>query len=311
MVAYDREEFDQQTADVRARLRYDFTAATSLHAEAGYARFLEGFGDPDTPGGAAERPAVDNFDAALGVEQRYGRLSTRLTSFVDRAVHEDVPLAGGGVASREELDNTEFGARLRTGYATSASLRPFTEVAVGRRHFDEERDDSGFARSSIWGEMIGGLVIDRGEKLSGEVSAGYRREDIEDERLDDLNVFLANASILWSPRRLTEVRLDLATDVGSTSTPGASASILYAGTLTLSRSMTPRIRGEVGIGLSHEHRIGDDFRDLTFTSFTGASYAFNRTASLEARYVYERTDRNEPGGDFDAHEISVRLRLQR
>ncbi len=311
MIAYDREEFDQQTAEARAKLRYDLSSTTSLEAEAGFARFVEGFGDPDTPTAAAERPGVDAFDAALGVEQRYGRLSARLTGFVERAIHEEVPLSGGGVADRSELDNTKFGVKLRAGYATSASLRPFTEVAVGRRAFDHSRDDSGFARSSIWGELRGGLVVDRGEKLSGEVSLGYRREDLEDARLEDLDVFLSNASILWSPRRLTEVRVDLTTETVPTSTPDASAAILYAGTLTLSRSLTPRIRGEIGIGLSHEHRVGDDFRDLTFTGFAGASYAFNRVASVEARYTYERTDRNEPDGKFDAHEIGVRLRLQR
>ena len=73
-------------------------------------------------------------------------------------------------------------------------LAPGNEL--GRRAFDEAQDDSGYARSSVWGEMRGGLVIDRGEKLSGEVSLGYRREDLEDARLEDLNVLLANAAIL-------------------------------------------------------------------------------------------------------------------
>jgi hypothetical protein len=310
-ITYEDEQFNEQMADARGRLRYALTNATDLHAEIGYARFLEDFSDPDTPSGAAERPAVDEFDGLLGVEHRIGRLSTRFTGFADRSVHEEVPLNGGGVADRSELDNSEFGVRARAGYATSSILRPFVDAAVGSRLFDNAEDDSGFARSSVWGELSGGLVIDRGEKLSGEVSIGYRREDIEDDQLEDLNVFLANAAILWSPRRLTEVRLDLSTDVDSTSTPGASASIIYAGSLAISRSFTPRIRGETGIGLSHETDIGSDFRDVTFTGFAEASYAFNRTASLIARYEYERTDRNEVDGNFDTHEVSLRLRLQR
>ena len=39
--------------------------------------------------------------------------------------------------------------------------------------------------------------------------------------------------------------------------------------------------------------------------------AFNRVASVIGRYEYQRTDRNETDGDFDAHEVSVRFRLQR
>jgi hypothetical protein len=310
-VSYEDEQFNEQTAEARGRLRYAISSLTDLHAEAGYSRFLEDFSDPDTPAGAAERPAVNEFDGSLGVEHRVGRLSTRFTGFADRSIHDEVPLNGGGVADRSELDNTEFGVRNRTGYATSSVLRPFLDVAAGSRLFDNPEDDSGFARSSVWGELSGGLVIDRGEKLSGEVSLGYRREDIEDDQLEDLNVFLANAAILWSPRRLTEVRLDLSTDVDSTSTPGASASIIYAGSLAIARSFTPRVRGETGIGLSHERDVGSDFRDVTFTGFAEASYAFNRVASLIARYEYERTDRNEVDGEFDTHEVSLRLRLQR
>ena len=310
-VFYGDSEFDRRSAQARAKIRYDLTTATSVTTEAAYSHFLEGFTDPDTPSAASERPAVDDVEASLGLEQRFGPLSMVTTGFVERSMHEDVTLAGGGVASRAELDNTEYGVRFRAGYATSASLRPFAEVAVGRREFDQARDDSGFARSSVWGELRGGIVIDKGEKLSGEVSVGYRHEDMEDARLEDLNVAIANAAIVWSPRRLTEVKLDLSTTVNPTSTPDASATVLYSGTLTLARNLTPRFRAEGGVGLSYEDRIGDDWRDVTFTGFAGASYAFSRTTSLVARYVYSRTDRNETDGKYDLHEVGVRIRLQR
>ena len=310
-IFYDREEFNTETVDARARGRYDIFSQTSLEGEVGYARFVEDFSDPDTPGGAAERPGVDAFDAALGVEQRFGRSAARLTAFANRSLHEDVPLTGGGVASREELDSTEYGGRLRGRVFDGASLQPFAEVAVAHRDFDNEEDDSGFARSSIWGELRGGLIIDRGEKLSGEFSLGYRREDIDDDRLEDLNVFLADAAILWSPVRLTEVRFDLATFTSPTSVPDVSGTITYSGLLTVARRLTPRVRAETGIGLDYEFPVGDDWRDLTFTGFAEASYSFNRFASIEARYLYERTESNIAGGDSDAHEVGIRVRIQR
>ncbi len=308
---YDHSEFDGLTAEARAKLRYDLTSRSSIFTEAAYSHFLEGFSDPDTPGGAAERPAVDSLEASLGYEQRFGRFSARVTGFAERSVYEEVPLVGGGTASRKQLNNTDFGVRVRTGYATSASLRPFVEAAVGARIFDQSADDNGFQRSGVWGSLRGGLVIDRGDKLSGEASIGYRHDDVEDPSLEDVNVFLVDASILWSPRRLTEVRLDLSTSIDPTLEPNTSAAVLYSGTLTFARNLTPRIRAETGIGLSYESRVGDNWRDVTFTGFAGASYAFSRTASIEARYVYEHTDRNVTDGTYDSHEVGVRLRLQR
>ncbi len=310
-IFYDREEFNELTGDARVVGRYELTSRTSVAAEAGYARFTEGFTDPDTPGGAAERPAVQELDAAVGVEQRIGRFAIAPTGFIERSLHEDVPLSGGGTASREELDNTEYGVRIRTGYQATASLTPFAEIAIARRDMDQEIDDSGFRRSSVWGELSGGVVIARGTKLTGEFSLGYRHEDLEDELLEDVDVLLANAVILWSPRRLTEVRFDLSTETQPTSVPGVAATVLYAGTLTLARRMTPRIRVEAGGGLEYETPIGDDWEDLTFRGFAGASYSFNRIASLQARYEFEATESTLPDGDSDAHAVTLRVRFQR
>ena len=310
-IFYEEEEFDELSGEARARLRYDLAARTSLYSEAYYTQFLEDFTDPDTPDAAAERPAVRAFGGSLGVEKRFGRIAALGSAFVERSLHEDVPLAGGGTASREELDDTEYGVRLRTTYGTDRSLAPFTEVALGRRDMDQEVDDSGFERSALWGELRGGLVIDRGAKLSGEISAGYRHEDLEDGRLEDMDVFLANAAILWSPRRLTEVRFDLGTDTMTTSVPDVSGSVLYGGTLTVTQRLTSRISAEGGAGLSYERPIGDDWDEWTIAGFAGATYSFNRTAALHARYVYERSESSESGEDTDEHEVSLRIRLQR
>ena len=311
-IFYDSDEFDTLTGDARIAARYELTSRTSVAAEAGYARFTEGFTDPDTPGGAAERPVVQELDAALGVEQRVGRFAIAATGFAGRSMHDDVPLSGGGTASREELDNTEYGVRVRTGYQATASLTPFTEVAIGRRDMDQNVDDSGFQRSSVWGELSGGIVIARGTKLTGELSLGYRHEDLEDDLLEDVDVFLANASILWSPRRLTEVRFDLSTETQPTSVPDVSATVLYAGTLTLARRLTPRIRVEAGGGLEYETPIGDeDWEDLTFRGFAGASYSFSRITSIQARYEYDATESTLPDGDSDEHAVTLRVRFQR
>lgn len=50
---------------------------------------------------------------------------------------------------------------------------------------------------------------------------------------------------------------------------------------------------------------------MTFNGFAEASYAFSRTASVIARYDYERVESTQPGDDSEAHTVVVRLRLQR
>lgn len=310
-VFYDNDEFDDREAEARLRARYDLTSRTSIDAEAGYSSTLESFTDPDTPEAAVERPAVHSFDALLGATQRFGPLSLGAAGFAKRAIYEDVTLAGGGAAARDELDNTEFGLRVRGGYEVSGSITPFADVAVGRRDFDRKVDSAGLERSSLSGELRGGIIFDFGSRLRGEVALGYRREDIDDAALEDIDAFVADASILWSPRRLTEVRLDLSTDTKPTTLTGASASILYSGTLTVARRITPRFRVEVGASIDHERFVGADRADTTYSAFTGVSYAFSRVLSLKASYEYERTERGDSSPTTDANVIGVRLRIQR
>jgi hypothetical protein len=287
------------------------TSRTSVNAEAGYRYELDRFTDPDTPTAAVERPPVHELDGALGVTQRFGRAALGLSGVVERDIHEDVPLSSGGTASREELNNTRYGLRLRASYEASGTLTPFVEAAGGRRAFDEKVDDDGFERSSVWGELRGGLIFDRGEKLRGEVALGYRIENLDDDRLDDLDAPIVAASIFWSPRRLTEIRFDLSTEVQPTSVPDSSGSILYSGALTAARQLTPRFRVEGGLGLDYERFVGDDRRDTTYSVFAGATYAINRVASLKARYVYEQTDSTDPDAETDSHTVGLRLRIQR
>ena len=159
--------------------------------------------------------------------------------------------------------------------------------------------------------MRGGLIVDRGEKLSGELSLGYRHEDIDDPLLDDLDGVVAEAAILWSPRRLTDIRFALSTEIEPTSLADSSGSILYAGELTVTRRVNSRLRLETGAELERETFDGVDRDDVTFTGFAGFTYAFSRTASLRARYTYEQTESDDPGGDSKANTVGIRVRIQR
>jgi hypothetical protein len=309
-IFYDDEQFDDREREARLRARYDLTSRTSLEAEAAYISALESFTDPDTPDAAIERPGVQRFNAALGATQRFGRLEIGGRGFVERNVHEDVTLAGGVTASRDELDNTLYGTRVRTGYAISGALTPFADAAVGRREFDREALP-GFDRSSTWGELRGGILLDLGSKLAGEAAVGYRREDLEGAAFDDIDAFVADAAILWSPRRLTEVRFALSTDTRPTTLAGASAAILYTGTVSVTHKLTPRIEAEVGAGIDHERFIGAGRQDTTYALFAGLSYAFTRTLSVKASYSYEQTESDDPGSDANANIIGVRVRIQR
>ena len=309
-IFYGEDEYDERAAAARIFGAYELTSRTTLEAEAGYRYELDRYTDPDTPTAAVERPAVHDLDATLGATQRFGRLAVGLSGFVQREVNDEVALAGGGTANRDELDNTFYGLRLRTSYEVSGALTPFVDVAGGRREYDLEADSSGYQRSSVWGELRGGLLFDFAPKLAGEVALGYRREELEDERLGELDAVTAAAAILWSPRRLTEIRFEFATETQPTSFADAAGAIIYSGTLVATRQLTQRVALEAGVALEHERYVGADRRDTEYSAFAGASYALNRWSSVEGRYTYVRLESTDPDAEFDENIVGARMRLQ-
>lgn len=309
-ILYGDQQIDQRAADARVKAHYDLAGRTVLQAEAGYSYYLDRYNDPNTPAAAVQRPPVQQFDAKLGVTQGFGQLSVGVSGEAQREVHEDVALAGGGTASLKDLNNTEYGVRARTSYSLGSVLTPYVEAAVGRRDYDLSRDSDGLKRSGVWGELRGGLAFDLGSKLKGDVAVGWRHEAPEDKRIGDIDALTAAAAVVWSPRRLTEVRFDLSTDVRPTSLPDSPGSVLYSSTLTGTRKLTSRVRLEAGLGLDVERFIDIGRVDTTWSGFTGVTYAFNRFASIQARYSYERTDSTDQTANEDANVIGMRVRLQ-
>jgi hypothetical protein len=310
-IFYGDEEIDEREAEARVEGRYDLSSTTALGASAYYQYDLDSYTDPDTPSAAVERPPVHSFGSELSATRTVSRIGFTVRGAIDRDIHEDVALDGGGTADRGELDNTRYSVALRTSYELAPTFTPFLEVVAGRRVFDDRFDSGGFERDSRWGELRGGLIVDMGPKISGEIAVGYRHEILEDDDLDDIDAVTVNAGILWSPRRLTEVRLNLATTVEPTSAADSSGSVIYAGTLSVSRQLQPRLRIEAGASVEAEHFIGIGRDDTTIGGFAAVSYALNRNAAIIARYDYEQIISDAPGADSEENIIGVRVRLQR
>lgn len=306
---YGDKEIDERDAEARVALGYEPTRSTRLEAEAGYSYSLDSYTDPDTPSGATERPAVHDLDASLAATQRVGRVGFTLRGTVERSLHDEVPLSGGGVANRDELDNVATSVAFRAAYEAGA-LSPFVEAEAGWRDYDVSVDSNGFRRSSRWTALTGGLAVDFGAKLNGEISAGWYREEPDDPALDDIEGVKLAASLLWSPRRLTNVRLDLSTSVEPTTLADASGSIVYSGELSVERRMRSGWGMEAGIGAEYERFVGVSRDETTYSGFVGTSYAFNRRVSVAARYTHERIDSSEPDGDSQENRVELRLRLQ-
>jgi hypothetical protein len=280
-------------------------------AGAGYVIKPESASSPVVIEGTASRPIRQILTGNLGLEKDVGKLRLGIDGNVERDWYGDAELSSGGTLSQKQRDATLATLNLRTGYEISPALTPFVEVEVGRRFYDEKQDASGFERSADRLGVRAGLEFDLGEKLSGEFSAGWLREKLDDERLGSISGAAVDADIEWSPQRGTNVSLLGTTVVEGTTTAGESGSILYAGRLNVEREIRANLTGNMAFGASYRDYAGSDGRDTILSAEAGATYWFNRYAGLVGRARHEQLKSNLPGRDSKTNSVFLGLKLQR
>lgn len=282
-------------------------------AKLGYEAAPESASSPDAIAGVTSQPLRQTVDGSLGIEKDIGKLRLALTGAVSHDAYADARLTDGTTISQKDRDSTLYTATLRTGYQVSPALTPFTEVEAGRRVYDQRFDNSGFQyqRSSTRLGARAGVALDLGEKLSGEFSAGWLRERLDDDRLATVGGPSINANLKWSPERGTNIGLTGTTTVESSTTAGQSGDILYSARLTGERQIRSNLTGNATLGLDWRDYMGSSDHDMVLSAEAGLTWWVNRYLGLTTRARTERQTSTVAGRDYVANSIFVGMKVQR
>jgi hypothetical protein len=285
----------QPEGQVDADLRLDLADDTIAHITGGYRFSREEDYDPNAVGGAATQPGVHEFNGGLSVERDLGKIRGMAAVDLSRARYTEAKLSDGTTISMKDRNRTGIDGRLRLGYELSPALIPFVEVATGHTFYDLNRDSSGYARSSQSYAARTGVEFDLGEKLRGEIGAGYELVDYEDSRLKSVDAITFNGNAIWSPQRGTEVDLGLRTTVQDSTTPGQSGWVEYQ----LTAEVAHELRDNVVARLTGSTTLRDfpsGISDETvWVAGAGLTWAINRYLDLTGDVEYERAE----GGSSD------------
>ncbi|AZO46303.1 hypothetical protein EJ076_30445 [Mesorhizobium sp. M7D.F.Ca.US.005.01.1.1] len=296
---------------IEGQLNVDLDNELRAIAKLGYEAVPESASAPDAIAGVSKQPLRQTVDGSLAVEKHVGKMQYTLTGAVSHDFYGDAKLSNGTSLSQKDQDSTLYTATLRTGYEISPAITPFTEIEVGRRAYDQRIDNEGFERSSTLLGARAGLALDMGEKLSGEFSAGWLREAIDDKNLEAISGATVNADLKWSPERGTTIGLTGKTTVEPTTTANESGDILYSGRLTGERQIRANLTGNAALGLDWRDYIGIDGHDMTLSAEAGLTWWLNRYAGLTTRVRTEKLTSNLPGRDYTANSIFLRVKVQR
>tara|TARA_R110002020_G_scaffold5887_3_gene24212 strand:- start:387 stop:1970 length:1584 start_codon:yes stop_codon:yes gene_type:complete len=303
---------EEPRANVDARLNLDLVNDVTGFLGAGYSYSQESRTDPNAIAGATAQSGIHELRALIGAQKDLGVLRGTTSLEVTRRIYGDATSANGATIAVDDRDTLGGELTARIGYAVSPALIPFLEASVGREQYDQRIDSTGAERSSTTYGVRAGSQFDFGEKLTGELAAGYVLRNLDDDNLSNLSGLTLDGVVNWSPRRGTELTAGLATTLESATAAGQSGSVVYAFNTTLTQQIHSSVVARLGAaaGLRDYDKGSGRSNQRSYGVSTGLTWSINRYLDLEADASYERT--REPGAtDEETTRVALGLRLRR
>ncbi len=303
---------EEPRANVDAELRLDLWDETIARLRAGYSFEREDADDPNAISNAKNQSAVNTYRLGAAVERDFGLIRGSVGIDFDRRTYGDVELENGTNLSVKYRNRNTGVLTARVGYELSPALIPFLEASVGKSLYDLREDPLGFERSYQTYAARGGIELDLGEKLYGELGLGYETYNFEDERLGELRGLSVDGRLNWSPQRGTDVLFAVSTDLNPSTTPGDAGSIDY----NLTNIITHQMRSDLVARLTNSLTLRNypsnarSSDETTWRTGAGLTYDINRYLALTGDVSYERTTRDQ-GDTTDITRVGVGLTLRR
>ncbi|WP_102868836.1 outer membrane beta-barrel protein [Pseudovibrio exalbescens] len=297
----------QLDGSVDGRLDLGEQTAVALRGDYSFSREARSSAENDVTSG--QTASQQFFGGQLDVERRVGVIGAIASLGADRSVYGDAGSSSGGSRNNTVYEGT---ARLET--QRYGEIGGFVEAGGLMRRFDDTcapTDPSCRDRDATGYQIRGGLLIDRGPKLRGEIGIGWRQERPDDPRLDKLEGMLVDGSLIWSPTRRDTVTFGVDTGFEATSLVEASGSLLYSGTIAYTHQFSEDLVGDVDAGFSYRRYEGISLTERDFSSGLGLTWALSDFAALETRYTYEVFRSSENGRNYESSTIEAGLRLRR
>jgi hypothetical protein len=188
-------ELDDEAFHADGLARLDVTRRTNIEVTGLYDKAQEDIDATDAPADAAERTPIITTAGTVQGSHRFNRLTASLRGGITEYDYEDVPLIGGGIANSDDRDYTEHKTTARLAYEFRPGVAAFVEGSVNTRDFDSLVDDDGIRRGSDGYQAQGGLGLDLGGKLTGEIAASYAVQDPDEVTFEDISGFVFAAGL--------------------------------------------------------------------------------------------------------------------
>ena len=290
-------------ANIAGRLRLDIVDGYAANLRANY-----DYNTENSSSSSSGRFDVQEYGGSAELLRGGQKLELSVKASADRTVYGDAPLDNGGSLDQQDRNNTLFQLTGRAGYELSPALKPFVQAGIGRRLHDNS-GNGGEVDGTLY-DIRGGVAVDLGEKLRGEVAIGYLTEDYDGDSVATARTPSLNANLVWSPVRGTDITLTAATELEGASAAGQAGSVSQSLGIASRTQINDRLAALADASVQTD-AYEDGTNDATWSIGAGLEYALSRYFAVTANVEQETFDAATKGGSWNASTVTVGMALQR
>ncbi|MDP2699134.1 outer membrane beta-barrel protein [Thalassospira sp.] len=288
-------------------LRFDGVDQSSLGISTVFISGHEDRSDPDSGGNIAPTPFRQiSLESTLRYQPSV--LSIDLSAHATRYDFDNGVRSDGSTIHNDDRDRLENRLDLKTGYTITPEYDAFARIAANSRIYDLPFDDQGINRSSAGWRGEGGIDLDLGGVIMGDIAFGLMGQNYEDPQFSDISGYAATANLYWHVTRLSTFSARFSRNINETSTRDASGYISSHLRLGIDHEL---LRNLV-IGIYGDARL-DDYRgisrqDRVFDTQLSADYRLDRHIGITTRLRH--TTRNSDIASENYNRTAIELGLK-
>ena len=285
----------------------DVTRDTQINGGLTYQQLHEDRGDPNAVAAASEPTSYSLLTGTAGLDQRFNRVTARVSGTYNEYDYDDVVSTVGVVIDQDYRDRSETGEALRLGYDVSPDTNVFVQGSLNQRSYDQSPPVVAVNRDSDGYAVVAGSDFRLSNLLQGEIFAGFQSQSYDDPTLSEVSGLAYGASVEWYATPLTTVTLDATSSIEETTTVGASGFVSNSVGLRIDHELLRNVLLNGTVSYATNDYEGIARTDDTIRAGLGVDYLLNRNFTLGLGYDYKDRDSNTAGNDYTVNQVGFTL----
>ncbi|MEM7429982.1 MAG: outer membrane beta-barrel protein [Pseudomonadota bacterium] len=285
-------------------LRFDVNRVAEIEYSGRYT-LSQDSSDGDSTGATTGTSIDHELGGDLTLRRRNARFMPSIRAGVDAFIFGDEDLVGGGTQNNSDRDYVEPEVELRLTYAHTRAVQPYVAATYSRRMHKQRLDRNGLERDSDGYELKGGVDLELGVLVTGNIELGYGVRDYEDASLKTTGGPVGTSRVVWNPTPLTTLALTASGSIDETSSAGASAIRSASAGVALTHRFRRNLTGTAGFTASFGDYVGIRRLDETYQIDLGLAYALTRNVEVTGRFNHVTTKSTVPGQEYSENQLSA------